>query len=275
MNVSIIIINYNTFDLTCQCISSVIEFSRDIKYEIILVDNASTECDPDDFLEKFPWIKLVKSENNLGFAGGNNLGIQQAIGDSILLLNSDTLLIENSIGLSLERMRQYPSIGVISCKLVYPDGNVQHSFARFPSIWRNLFELFRLHKVFKDFGSKYLLSSFYDGSQEMEVDWIWGTFFMMPRSVLEQLPDKQLSAKFFMYAEDMEWCYDIRKLGYKILYFPSTKLIHYMGGSKSPDKIRLIENNIEELIKRWHGNFYLKLYKLSKRLLSLSQRNAI
>jgi GT2 family glycosyltransferase len=98
---------------------------------------------------------------------------------------------------------------------------------------------------------------------------------MMPRSVLEQLPDKQLSAKFFMYAEDMEWCYDIRKLGYKILYFPSTKLIHYMGGSKSPDKIRLIENNIEELIKRWHGNFYLKLYKLSKRLLSLSQRNAI
>jgi len=95
--VSVIILNYNTFQLTCNCIASVIEFTKDISYEIILVDNQSTECDADLFKDKFPFIKLIKSPENGGFAKGNNLGIGFATGELILLLNSDTYLSEDAI----------------------------------------------------------------------------------------------------------------------------------------------------------------------------------
>src|SRR5712675_1513772 len=97
MQISIIIINYNTFNLTSNCIRSVIQFTRGLKYEIILVDNASTECDPENFLEEFPQVKLIKNKINGGFAYGNNEGIRQASGEFILLLNSDIVLQEDSV----------------------------------------------------------------------------------------------------------------------------------------------------------------------------------
>ena len=98
--VSIVIINYNTFQLTCQCIQSVIDLTGQVTYEIILVDNASSECDASLFKEKFPSITLVKNPDNSGFAKGNNLGIQHALGDIILLLNSDTYLTEDAVSKS-------------------------------------------------------------------------------------------------------------------------------------------------------------------------------
>src|SRR4051812_12404319 len=101
MQVSIIIVNYNTFELTSDCIRSVIAFTIGLEYEIILVDNASTECAPEEFLKEFPAVQLVKSETNGGFAYGNNLGIQHASGTRILLLNSDTALTEDSISKSV------------------------------------------------------------------------------------------------------------------------------------------------------------------------------
>src|SRR4030095_1669405 len=97
MDISIIIINYNTFTITSDCIRSVVQFTSGGSHEIILVDNASTECDPENFLKEFPQLILVKSAVNAGFANGNNLGIQRARGEYILLLNSDTILREDSI----------------------------------------------------------------------------------------------------------------------------------------------------------------------------------
>src|ERR1700756_1714891 len=106
MDVSIIIVNYNTFDLTCKCISTVIQCTKGIFYEIILVDNASVECDADLFLQKFPTIRLIKSTTNLGFTGGNNLGIENSGGKYILLLNSDTELTEDSISKCYDLIRK-------------------------------------------------------------------------------------------------------------------------------------------------------------------------
>src|SRR5690349_21603761 len=100
MDVSIVIINYNTFELTCKCIASIIEKTRQVSYEIILVDNASVECKADLFLEKYPQIVLIKNSHNQGFAGGNNTGILAARGQVILLLNSDTELVNNAVDLA-------------------------------------------------------------------------------------------------------------------------------------------------------------------------------
>src|ERR1700722_8998967 len=223
MDVSIVIINYNTFELTCKCIRSVMQHTKGVSYEIILVDNASTERDTDSFLNEFPAIRLIKSKENTGFTGGNNLGIKYATAPYILLLNSDTELTEDSIAICYEVIRQDNSIGVITCKLLSPNGKVQKQCLRFPSIMLALIEMFRLHKLISQPKRGALMSGgFFDHLSSMYVDSVWGTFFMFPTTVLERFPDKKLPGSFFMYSEDLEWCYAIKKMGYKIYYNAST-----------------------------------------------------
>src|SRR5687767_14203858 len=106
MDVSIIIINYNTYFLTCNCIKSVFEYTKDISFEVILVDNASKELEPIKFEEQFPDIKVIRLQENIGFAGGNNAGLQFASGKYILLVNSDTLLTENSIPITFNYLEE-------------------------------------------------------------------------------------------------------------------------------------------------------------------------
>src|SRR5262245_6905118 len=129
--VSIIIVNYNTFQLTCECVRSVVEHTRTVDYEIILVDNASEECDPAEFQKQFPSIKLIRSETNGGFAYGNNLGIAASKGEFILLLNSDTILKEDSIGKSMAKIREDENTGVLGCRMIFPNGKVQYTARRF------------------------------------------------------------------------------------------------------------------------------------------------
>ncbi|HMV03903.1 MAG TPA: glycosyltransferase family 2 protein [Chitinophagales bacterium] len=243
MDISIIIINYNTFELTSKCIESLYKYNDSFSYEIILVDNASSECDTNLFLDKFPDINLVISEINLGFAGGNNLGIKQASGDYILLLNSDTELIENSILLCLNYMKNNKKIGVLSPKLIFPNGQHQAVAQRFPSMKYQLIELFRLQKLLpKKIAGKLLLGAFFDHNENAKVDWVWGAFFLFRKEILNLLPNQQLDDTYFMYFEDIQWCMDIKKLDYEIHYFAETKVIHKMGGS-SGKKNEMMEKN--------------------------------
>ena len=111
MQLSIVIINYNTFQLTCNCIASLKEKLQGVEYEIILVDNASVECDANLFKEKFPFINLIKSSTNTGFTGGNNLGVNASTGEYLLLLNSDTELINNAPEICLGYIQQHKEVG--------------------------------------------------------------------------------------------------------------------------------------------------------------------
>ncbi|QJX47560.1 glycosyltransferase family 2 protein [Hymenobacter taeanensis] len=232
MDLSIVIINYNTYELTKQCIQSVYRSTVGLEYEVVLVDNASIEVDPDVFLINFPRLKLIKSEVNLGFAGGNNLGISECKGRFILLLNSDTIVKDDSIIKAFAFLNQSPEIGVVSSRLVFPDGRHQSAAQRFPSIKYTLFELLRLQKIFsKAYRGRFMLGSFFDNRQTVEVDWVWGTFFMFRKEILDKLPGNRLNEDFFMYCEDMQWCWDIKKLGYKIYLYAEAEVVHIMGGS--------------------------------------------
>jgi GT2 family glycosyltransferase len=232
MDVSVVIINYNTFQLTCDCIASVIEKTREISYEIIVVDNASTEVDADAFVMKYPDIKLVKNAQNVGFASGNNAGIAVASGDFILLLNSDTILINNAVGIALKFLRDHPECAVVGARLEFPDKTIQHSCQRFPSVRYKLFEGLRLQKIMsRQTGGKILLGSFFDHNTAAFPDWIWGTFFLFQKNVLNLLSEKKLADDFFMYGEDMQWCLQFRKLKRKIGFCPEARIIHLMGKS--------------------------------------------
>lgn len=236
--VSVIIINYNTFQLTCDCISSIYRYTHGVAFEIILIDNASTERDPHDFLIQFPSITLLCSEKNLGFAGGNNLGIRVAKGEFILLLNSDTYLFEDSISAAVVAMKERKDIGVLGCRQVFPDGALQYSARRFRSISWELFDLFRfLLRAYSPTarGTK-MLGQYFKHDHSMEVDWVNGAFFMISRPVITKLPGEELDNRFFMYGEDVLWCEQIRQLGFAIYFLATTTIVHIASGSTAIKK---------------------------------------
>lgn len=269
VDLSIIIVNYNTYELTSRCIESVYSYTHGLNFEVVLVDNASTECDPDLFQEKYPTIILIKNSENVGFARGNNEGISKASADSILLLNSDTEITDNSIYASFELLNEMKvkGVGIVTGKLVYPNGQVQHQCGRFPSIKLLLFEIFRLQKLLpKSKAEELMLGGFFDHQRPVYPDWIWGTFFMFSKKILSAFPDGKLSETYFMYQEDLEWCYYVQKSGFKIYYDPKISVIHiFSGSSVSQEQNELkkyrLAKNFDNFLRRHYGFLYFKIYK--------------
>ena len=257
MQLSIIIINYNTFQLTCNCIQSISDKLTGLEYEVVLVDNASGECDADLFKEKFPWIKLVKSTVNTGFAGGNNLGIDNAAGEYLLLLNSDTELINNAPKICYDYITSNPSVGIVTCQLVYPDGNIQYNCRKFRTIGWELAEVFPFFKLLpKQKQGQLMLHHYFDHQSPMVCDWVWGTFMLFPARIIQQLPEKKLSTDFFMYCEDVLWCWEIKQLGFEVHFVPSAKVMHVHKGSSVKEKLK----NIRLTSIKNHSKFMKKFY---------------
>jgi GT2 family glycosyltransferase len=253
MQVSIVIINYNTYQFTCNCIQSIYDKITGIDFEIILVDNASTECDADLFKQKYPAIILIKSEKNVGFARGNNLGIGVAQGEYILLLNSDTEFISNSIKFIYDKCISLRDVGAATIKLIYPDGAIQSAANYFPNIWLHFLETSRLFRLCKKY--YYRKIPVLDYTKDFTADWIWGTFYFFPKKNLTYTEGK-LSETFFLYVEDVEWGYLFAKLGLKNYYFSGSAIIHHCGqSSNSKEKRKLINKNHLLFIKKYNGNW--------------------
>jgi GT2 family glycosyltransferase len=240
---------------------------QELDYEIILVDNNSSENLPVEFKKKFPEITLIESPINVGFAKGNNLGIAQAKGKYILLLNSDTLLLNNAISRAVSFLEKENNVAVVSARLEYPDGTVQHNCQRFPSIKYKLFELLRLQKLLGGrIDDKILLGSFFDHNSIVYPDWVWGTFFMFRRESLSKLPNQKLADDFFMYVEDVQWCMQFKKIGYKVAFEPSAKVVHLMGKSGGK-KNELMEKNMKLFMNMYYSPFHQTCIRLLDKLL--------
>ncbi len=268
--VSIIIINYNTFQLTCNCIESIVQYTKDINYEIILVDNNSTECDADLFIQKFPLIKLIKSNSNGGFAKGNNLGIEHANGEFIVLLNSDTYLIEDAISKTANYFIESKFDGILSCKLIYPNGKNQAFARRFKSIRLEILDLFRFVLYFNSYKkrSQIMLGKYFKGDYDTPCDWVGGAFFMFPKFILNNLPNKKLDERFFMYGEDQLWCWQFLQLGYSSFFYAQTKIVHIHKGSSSKQKLGILQKKALQIelelykIRNWGGSkFHFLVFK--------------
>lgn len=272
--VSVIIINYNTFQLTSNCIATVINYTKKTPYEIILVDNASTECDPQEFKKIFPSVFLITSKSNIGFAGGNNLGIDYAKGNIILLLNSDTYLKNDSISLCASKLAENNSIGVVGCKMVFPNGKLQHTARKFRTIQWELLDLFRfvLYVIPYKKRAHLMLGRYFKADFDTNCDWLNGAFFMFRKQLLYQLPGNKLDDRFFMYGEDHLWCLQIAQLGYRHLFVSNSEIVHINSGSTDRKKqLRLkrimIKHEIEIMnyaTELKFNLFFLKLIYLCK-----------
>jgi GT2 family glycosyltransferase len=225
--------------------------------EIILVDNASHERNPDDFINIFPEIILIKSEQNLGFAKGNNLGIAQAKGEYILLLNSDCELLNNAPLLSYDYMEKNNSCGMSTVQLQYPNGKLQYNCRRFRTISWELLELIPLYLLLpKKKRESLMLHHYFDHQRQIDCDWVWGAYMFFPSKILLQLPGEKLAEDFFMYCEDTLWCWQIKQLGYTINFLPEAKVMHvHKGSSNSKNKSHFQQMGIKN-----HATFMRKIY---------------
>jgi GT2 family glycosyltransferase len=244
MKLSIIIVNYNTYTLTKQTIESVIEKEHPFQYEILLVDNASSDGSIERLQKDFNelilqgTLQIFINEINLGFAKANNIGIRVAIGEYILLLNSDTVVKEDCLEKCLVQMQSDNNIGALGCKVLLSDGKLDHACKRgFPNPKASLYYLLKLYKIDPLKYGQYNALNLHE-DEVGEVDCLTGAFMLMPKDVLNKIG--LLDEDFFMYGEDIDLCYRIKDGGYKILYYPNAQIIHYKGGSSKKKRTKVI-----------------------------------
>lgn len=239
MDLSIVIVNYNTCQLTCSTIQSVYESITTFTYEIFVVDNNSTDGSDERISTLFPEVTLLKNLENVGFAKANNQAIRAAKGRYILLLNSDTLIQSDTLQVMLEFMEEHQDVGASGCKVVLPNGKLDRACRRgFPTPSASFYYLIGLSRLYPENPryNQYHLTHL-DENLSYPVDCLVGAFMMVRRQTIDQVG--LLDEEYFMYGEDVDWCYRIKTNGWKIIYYPHTSIIHLKGGSsrKKPYKI--------------------------------------
>lgn len=225
MDVSIILVTYNTLSMTTECIKSILEFTKDVSFEIILVDNASHDGSK-DYFEKCPKIKYIYNNNNQGFGVANNIAMKYAHGRNVLFLNTDTLLNNNAVKILSDFLDGHPQAGGCGGNLYDANGLPSYSFCKwFPSIKEQLDCL--THRVI----SRILFLGnfcFNKTKRIMEVAYVTGADLMVKREVLDECGF--FDPRFFLYFEETELCYRIRRGGYKLFSVPEAEITHF-GGS--------------------------------------------
>ena len=239
MDLSIIIVNYETYDLTKQTIESVINHDQPFEYDIYLVDNGSMDGSIDRLKERFlkeskdGLIKFILNNENRGFAHANNLALKEITSKYILLLNSDTVVVDDCLEDSMNYMETHKDVGALGCKVVLPDNTLDKACRRsFPDFYVSFYRMTGLSRIFpksKRFG-RYNLT-YLNEDKTYEVDCIVGAFMMVRSKTIQDVG--VLDESFFMYGEDIDWCYRIKAANWKIIYFSNGKIVHYKGASNS------------------------------------------
>ncbi|MHB8579116.1 MAG: glycosyltransferase [Ignavibacteriaceae bacterium] len=260
MDLSIIIVNYNVKEFLQNLLHSIAKATLHFSNEIIVVDNASDDGSIELIREKFPNVKLIVNQKNLGFSKANNIGLKVASGNFLLLINPDTIVREDTFQKMLKFFEEYPEAGLAGCKILNPDGTLQLACRRsFPGPWTSfckvtgLSSIFPKSKIFASYNLTYL-----DEDQTYEVDALSGSFMMMRREALQMVGG--LDEQFFMYGEDLDLCYRIQKAGFKVFYVHSTQIIHYKGEStkrSSIDETKIFYDAMKLFVKKHLSSSFL------------------
>jgi len=228
---SIIIVNYNGGEYILKTLESIEKHPPSLPFEIIVVDNASTDGSCEKVAKSFPSVHLLRLEENIGFGRANNLGVENSSGDLILFLNNDTYVTEDALD-SMAEFLKNPKVGAVGCKLLYGNGKFQLSFGKDKSFFREIKDKFlgRLLEKFYAFRLRGKKTSF-------EVDWLCGACIMTRRDVIKTVGG--FDETFFLYMEDVDWCKRVREAGYRVLYTTEAEIFHFVGKSVEKEKKRV------------------------------------
>ena len=243
MDLSIIIVNWNTRNLLCQCIDSLTQVLRKIDTEIFVVDNGSADGSVATVREKFPGVKLIENTVNMGFARANNQAIYQSSGEYLLFLNPDTRVKDEAIPTMLSFIIAHAKAGLVGAQLLNADGSRQNSIANFPSLATELLNKSLLRRLFPEkFPGK---ERDYPGP--VEVDSVIGACMLVRRETVEQVG--LLDEGYFLFLEETDWCFRMKKAGWKIYHIPGAEVLHFQGKSAGAQKAKA---RIEYYRSRYH-----------------------
>lgn len=267
MELSIIIINWKSADYVRKCLSSIYDNLTDLEFEVIVVDNASYD-DCEKIIDRdYPQVKFIQSHNNVGFSKANNLGYEHSVGDNLLFLNPDTEIIGTSIKIMHTYLCNFPKAGAIGCKLLNTDRTIQtSSIQAFPTILNQILDAEVLRRKLpnlKFWGNKVLYDT---ASLPVQVDVISGACILIKRSVFERIG--YFSTDYFMYAEDVDLCYKIRKAGYFVYYSGAANVIHHGGKSSGKRELNyfaalVMRESVQKFLHKSRGYLYSLLYRFA------------
>jgi GT2 family glycosyltransferase len=228
LDLSIIIVNWNTRDLLAQCLASIYAHPPDGTFEIIVVDNASSDGSTPMVQEQFPSVRLIRNEENAGFVRANNQALDQCRGRYILLLNSDTQILPGSLDRAVRFMNENPKAGITGVRLLNSDDTFQVSYTPFPTLWGEFLILSTLGRrliraTFPSYGPRVE-----NGAQKIK-GYVEGAFLMARRQAMDQIGG--LDEHIFMYAEEVDWCYRFQRADWEVWYLPQAPIIHHGGQS--------------------------------------------
>lgn len=254
LELSVIIVSWNTCELLRRCLQTVEAEIRDLPSEVFVVDNASDDGSANMVASNFPWVKLIANRDNYGFAKANNQAIRLSAGKRVLLLNPDTEVRPQSIISLLRFLDDHPSAGVVAPQLLNSDGSVQRSCRQFPTILGMLYELIGLSRMFPQRSQfrQYKMLDF-DHQHERQVDQPEGACLLVRREVLEQVG--MLDEGYFMLFEEVDWCYRIKHAGWEIWFSPSAKVLHHYGQSIKQVKARMIISSHKGMYRFWRKHY--------------------
>lgn len=267
MELSIICVNWNSADYLRDCIASVYEHTRDIAFEIIVVDNASTQEGVDALKEQFPEVTIIKSAKNLGFAGANNLGFRHSTGAYVLLLNPDTKLISPAINVMLGHMKTLAEAGIVGCRLLNTDLSVQlTAIQKFPTILNQVLDLEYLQVRWPHCSLWEIAPLFSRDVKLVKVEVISGACMLLRRQVFEQVG--MFSEDYFMYAEDIDLNYKVKRAGFTNYYVGEATMIHHGGKSSSRQDVSywatiMKYRAMRKLFQKMRGGLYGSLYRVA------------
>jgi GT2 family glycosyltransferase len=265
MQLSIIIVCWNVRDELLNCLRSIFANPPGCVYEIIVIDNASSDGTVDAVNRQFPAVKLIANNENRGFAAANNQGIEVAHGRYIFFLNPDTVLKNNSIDILLDYMEHNTDVGACSPRLLFEDGRIQKTVRRFPSytgaLHRHTF--FKVLGIFKPAYNKWLMKDF-SYNQIAEVEQVIGAALMVRKEVLDNVGPMD-EKNFFMYYEEVDLCYRIKQAEWRVMFVPDAEIVHLAGRSSGQvpvEKTIMAMTSLLRFFKKHRSRFSSTLFSL-------------
>jgi hypothetical protein len=237
MDLTIAIVSYNAKEELTACLESVFGSTRLESFEVIVVDNASTDGTVEMLADRFPRVRVIASPENLGFGRGSNLCWHEAKSSLVLFLNSDTVVSDRALDRLVDLARERPEAGAIGPRLLYPEGEIQMSFGAMPRIASELLQ--KLWNAGYARGRGPLRNAVRNRySRERTVDWVSAACLLTRRDILETVSG--FDENFFLYSEDIDLCARIRATGARILFTPEVEIVHLLGRSVSKDRDRVV-----------------------------------
>jgi len=262
VDLSVCIINWNGKDILKKCLQSISKYDENLNIQIIVVDNASTDNSSLMVCSEFPEVMLIQNDRNIGFAKANNIAISKCLGRFVLLLNPDIIIKEYCFRQMIQFLEKNFDAGCIGCKLVNLDGSIQECFFQY---FPTPFNEFLKEGLMFDKLLKKIFSKKPDDNSILEIEWIVGACMMFRREVIFFL--NGFDEQFFMYSEDVDLCYRLRKLGYKIYYMGNLEMIHHRAALSKKKSKRYFSSILQKESRYkymilYYGSIGATIYKL-------------